>query len=141
MKTRTLLLLSVGTALMILLAGGGLLFQLSQQESTTAATPLGSVTTIGDVDVTVVAADVAGDRLVVSVEIGGVDDTDGIGSFRLVTGDQRLDPIAAPADGRCASITVAVEMCAIEFDISASAGTSRVLVLRRGEEQATWRLG
>ena len=36
MKTRTLLLLSVGTALMILLAGGALLFQLSSQETTSA---------------------------------------------------------------------------------------------------------
>ena len=141
MKTRTLLLLSVGTALMILLAGGALLFQLSNQESTTAATALGAAITIGDVDVTVVSADVDDERLVVSVEIGGVDDNDGIDSFRLVTGDQRLDPIAAPAGGRCDSISVAAQACTIEFDISASEGTSRVLVLRRGEEQATWRLG
>jgi hypothetical protein len=141
MKTRTLLLLSVGTALMILLAGGALLFQLSNQESTTEATSLGSATTIGDVDVTVVSAAVIGERLVVSVEIGGVDDNDGIDSFRLVTGDQRLDPIAAQADGRCGSISVAAQACTIEFDISASEGTTRVLVLRRGEEQATWRLG
>ena len=140
MKTRTLLLLSVGTALMILLAGGALLLQLSNQESTTEATPLGSATMIGDVDVTVVSGEVDGERLVVSVEIGGVDDNDGIDSFRLVTGDQRLDPIAARADGRCDSISVAVQACTIEFDISASEGTSRVLVLRRGEEQATWRL-
>ncbi len=141
MKTRTLLLLSVGTALMILLAGGALLFQLSNQESTTEATSLGSATTIGDVDVTVVSADVDGERLVVSVEIGGVNDNDGIDSFRLVTGDQRLEAIAARADGRCDSISVAARACTIEFDISASEGTSRVLVLRRGEEQATWRLG
>jgi hypothetical protein len=141
MKTRTLLLLSVGTALMILLAGGGLLFQLSNQESTTDATPLGTAVTIGDVDVTVVSASVDGERLMVSVQIGGVDDVDGIDSFRLVTGDRRLDPIAAPADGRCGSISLAAQACTIEFDISASEGTSRVMVLRRGEEQATWRLG
>ena len=141
MKTRTLLLLSVGTALMILLAGGALLFQLSNQESTTEATSLGSATTIGDVDVTVVSAAVTGERLVVSVEIGGVDDNDGIDSFRLVTGDQRLDPIAAQAAGRCGLISVAAQACTIEFDIGAAEGTSRVLVLRRGEEQATWRLG
>jgi len=126
---------------MILLAGGALLFQLSNQESTTAAMALGSATTIGDVDVTVVSAAVTGTRLVVSVEIGGVDDSNGIDSFRLVTGDQRLDPIAAQAAGRCGSISVAALACTIEFDISASEGTSRVLVLRRGEEQATWRLG
>ena len=141
MKTRTLLLLSVGTALMILLAGGALLFQLSNQESTSASLAFGQATTVGDVEVTVNGSDVVADTLVVSVAISGVDDIDGIESFRLVTGDRRLDPIAAPAAGRCAEITVAVQECAIEFDISASQGTSRVLGLRRGEDQATWRLG
>jgi hypothetical protein len=141
MKTRTLLLLSVGTALMILLAGGALLFQLSNQDSTSASVAFEEVTTVGDVDVAVTGSDILGDTLVVSVELSGVDDIDGIESFRLVTGDRRLDPIAAPGDGRCAEITVAVQECVIEFDISASQGTSRVLVLRRGEDQATWRLG
>ena len=141
MKTRTLLLLSVGTALMILLAGGALLFQLSTQESTSDSINLGSVTSVGDIEVTVLDANVAGDRLEVDVEIGGVDDIDGIESFRLVTGDRRLDPIAAPQAGRCAEISAAAQRCSIVFDIGASEGTSRVLVLRRGEEQATWRLG
>jgi hypothetical protein len=141
MKTRTLLLLSVGTALMILLAGGALLFQLSNQDSTSASVAFMEVTSVGDVDVAVTGSDVLGDTLIVSVALSGVDDIDGIESFRLVTGDRRLDPIAAPGDGRCAEITVAVQECVIEFDISASQGTSRVLVLRRGEDQATWRLG
>jgi hypothetical protein len=141
MKTRTLLLLSVGTALMILLAGGALLFQLSTQESTSDSIDLGAVTSVGDVEVTVLDTTVAGDLLEVAVEIGGVDDIDGIESFRLVTGDRRLDPIAAPQAGRCVEITAAAQRCSIGFDISASEGTSRVLVLRRGEEQATWRLG
>lgn len=141
MKTRTLLLLSVGTALMILLAGGALLFQLSTQDSTSDSIDLGSTTAVGDIEVTVLDAVVAGDRLAVDVEIGGVDDVDGIESFRLVTGDRRLDPIAALDEGRCAEITTVVQRCTIDFDIGASEGTSRVLVLRRGEEQATWRLG
>ena len=141
MKTRTLLLLSVGTALMILLAGGALLFQLSTQESTSDSIDLGAVTSVGDIDVTVLDAVVVGDMLEVDVEIGGTDDTDGIESFRLVTGDRRLDPVAAPEAGRCAEITAATQRCRIDFDVGASEGTSRVLVLRRGEEQATWRLG
>lgn len=140
MKTRTLLLLSVGTALMILMAGGALLFQLSNQESTSASVAFGEATRVGDVDVTVAGAEVSDDSLVVSVVLSGVDDIDGIESFRLVTGDRRIDPIAAPRPGRCAEITIAEQVCAIEFDISATQGTSRVLVLRRGEDQATWRL-
>jgi hypothetical protein len=90
--------------------------------------------------VTIIKSNVVDDRLVVSVNLSGVDDIDGIESFRLVTGDRRLDPIAAPAAGRCTAITVAAQECVIDFDISASQGTSRVLVLRRGENQATWRL-
>lgn len=140
MKTRTLLLLSVGTALMILLAGGVLLFQLSSQDSTTAPTRLGVVATIGDANVTVQGSNVIDGVLRVHVDIAGVDDPDGISSFRLVTGDQRLDPIMAPSEGRCATMTVEPQSCLVDFDVSASEGSSRVLVVRRGEEQSTWRL-
>jgi len=140
MKTRTLLLLSVGTALMILMAGGALLFQLSTQESTSDSIPFGTSTSVGDIEVTVFDARVIDGRLEVAVEIGGVDDDDGVESFRLVTGDRRLDPIAAASDGRCREVTTASQRCTIDFDVSATQGTSRVFVLRRGEEQATWRL-
>jgi hypothetical protein len=140
MKTRTLLLLSVGTALMILLAGGVLLFQLAGQESSTAATPLGDVARVGDAEVTVLDAELFGDTLVVSMEIGGVDDPNGIDTFRLVTGDRRLEPLAPADDDRCAEITEATQRCVVEFDVAASDGSSRVLVMRRGDDQATWRL-
>jgi hypothetical protein len=140
MKTRTLLLLSVGTALLILLAGGALLFQLSGQESSTASTPLGEVVRTGDADVTVLDARQDGDTLMVSVEIGGVDDPDGIDSFRLVTGDRRLSPLAPTGDDTCAGITATAQRCLVGFDVGASDGSSRVLVMRRGEDQSTWRL-
>ncbi len=140
MKTRTLLLLSVGTALMILVAGGVLLFQLSGQESTTEATPLGAPVTVGDAEVTVFGSEADGDLLRVDVEIGGVADEQGIEAFALVTGDQRLDPLAAPETGRCTEIGLEPGRCFIDFDVSASEGSSRVLIARRGEDQVTWRL-
>lgn len=140
MKTRTLLLLSVGTALMILLAGGVLLFQLSGQDESTEATPLDVAATVGDAEVTVSGSAVADGLLRVDVEIAGVDDPDGIDNFALVTGDQRLTPLLTPEPGRCVEVTEAVQRCTIDFDVSASEGSSRVLVLRRGDEQATWRL-
>ena len=68
----------------------------------------------------------------------GVDDIDGIESFRLVTGDQSLEPESAPADGRCTEITDAVQRCQLEFDISAVESSSRFLVMRRGDEQRNW---
>ncbi|MCH9834855.1 MAG: hypothetical protein GKR86_03975 [Ilumatobacter sp.] len=140
MKTRTLLLLSVGTALMILLAGGALLFQLSGQKTTSEATPLGEEAAVGDARVVVLDSELLGDRLIVAMEIGGVDDTDGIDSFRLVTGDRQLSALG-PAEGdRCDGITEVRTRCLIEFDVGEVDGTSRVLIMRRGEQQATWRL-
>ena len=105
MKTRTLLLLSVATALMILVAGGVLLLQLSGQDATTETSPIGMPVRVGDAEITVSGSSVDGSVLRVDVEIGGVDDPRGVDAFALVTGDQRLNPITTPADGRCDQIT------------------------------------
>ena len=104
--------------------------------------------------VTVLSAEEAGGVMAVDVEIGGIDDDDGIDTFRLVTGDRRLAPLRpdgtsddASGDGlgdgvagRCASITVELTACRIDFDVSATETSSRVLVMRRGDQQTNWRL-
>ena len=138
MKTRTLLLLSVGVGLAILLAGGVFLFQLSTESAAVEPAAIGEAVSVGDVDLTVLDTTEGAALLAIDVEIGGVGDLDGIDSFRLITGDRRLDPVTAPADGRCVEITVEVQRCRIEFDVSAADGSSRVLVLRRGDEQRNW---
>ena len=138
MKTRTLLMMSVGTALMILLAGGVLLVQLTGAETTSKPTPFAERTMVGDLDITVFDVIDASGVVSVDVAIGGVDD--GLDSIRLVTGDQRLAPIDAPQGDRCTEITVDDQRCTIDFDTSASSASNRVLVVRRGDEQATWRL-
>lgn len=142
MKTRTLLLLSVGTALAILLAGGVFLLQLANQDDPTELVAIGDEAQVGDVTVTVLRAEEAGGIMAVDVEIGGLDDADGIDAFRLVTGDRRLAPLAAADDaaGRCRAITVESTICRIDFDVSASEAPSRVLVMRRGDQQTNWRL-
>ena len=53
MKTRTLLLLSVATALAILLAGGVFLLQLSNQRQTSESVAVGAPARVGDVSITV----------------------------------------------------------------------------------------
>jgi hypothetical protein len=138
MKTRTLLLLSVGVGLAILLAGGVFLFQLANQTNAVETAEVGDAVTVGDVEVTVLATSETSTIFSVDVELGGIDDTDGIDSFDLITGDRELKPIAAPADGRCAEITVAPQQCRLDFDISAATGPNRVLQLRRGEERRNW---
>ncbi|MGI9644778.1 MAG: hypothetical protein ACR2O6_05645 [Ilumatobacteraceae bacterium] len=140
MKTRTLLLLSVAMGLLILLAGGVFLFQLSSQTETVALGVVGEPARLGDVTVTVVGATEQDEIFAVEIMVGGVDDRDGPQDFRLVTGDRQLQPIAAPDDGRCTSYTVEPQTCRLDFDVTAVASTSRVLVMRRGEDQRTWSL-
>ena len=135
MKTRTLLLLSVGVGLMILLAGGVLLLQLSNESAAVEPAEVGEAVEVGDVAVTVFGAQDA-TRFSVDVALGGVDDD--LSGFSLATGDRRLEPLTTEADGRCTEITVAEQRCRIEFDVSAADGSNRVLVLRRGDEQRNW---
>ena len=136
MKTRTLLLLSVGVGLAILLAGGVFLFQLANETASVEPAALGEAVSVGDVDVTVLGADEAASLLRVEVDVGGVDD--GVDSFVLVTGDRRLSPLTARTDGRCSELTEEPQRCGLDFDVSAAEGSSRVLILRRGDEQRNW---
>jgi hypothetical protein len=138
MKTRTLLLLSVGVGLMILLAGGVLLLQLANESAAVEPAEVGEAVEVGDVDVVVLGAE-EGATFAVDVELGGVDDD--LSGFSLATGDRRLQPLTSEADGRCTAIVVAEQRCRIEFDVSAADGSNRVLVLRRGDEQRNWVLG
>lgn len=136
MKTRTLLLLSVGVGLAILLAGGLLLLQLVNESAVVEPAAVGEQVRVGDVAVTVLGADGGDGLFSVEVAVGGVDDD--LASFSLATGDARLEPELSPAVGRCAVITVAEQRCRIDFDITGAEGSNRVLVLRRGDEQRNW---
>jgi hypothetical protein len=136
MKTRTLLLLSVGVGLMILLAGGVLLLQLSNESAAVEPADVGEAVRVGDVDVVVLGAQDDGGVFSVEVTLGGVDDD--ISSFSLATGDRRLVPVTAAEAGRCVEITVAEQRCRIDFDVSATDASNRVLVLRRGDDQRNW---
>ena len=139
MKTRTLLLLSVGVGLMILLAGGVLLLQLANESAAVEPAEVGEAVRVGDVEVVVLGAQESDTFFSVDVEIGGVDDD--MSGFSLATGDTRVEPATAAADGRCTEITVAEQRCRIEFDVSDTEGSNRVLVLRRGDQQRNWVLG
>ena len=139
MKTRTLLLLSVGVGLMILLAGGVLLLQLSNESAAVEPAAVGEAVRVGDVQVVVLGAQESGTLFSVDVEIGGVDDD--MSGFSLATGATRGDPATAAADGRCTEITVAEQRWRIDFDVSDTEGSNRVLVLRRGDQQRNWVLG
>lgn len=138
MKTRTLLLLSVATALMILLAGGVLLFQLSGQDDVIAPSAVGETVGVGDLNITVIRATESGDRFSVDVTVEGVNDD--LSGISLVTGDRSLAPLSAEAIGRCARLTVQREECRLDFDISAVESTNRTLLVVRGDAQRNWPL-
>jgi hypothetical protein len=136
MKTRTLLLLSVGVGLAILVAGGVLLLQLSNETAAVEQAEIGEQVRVGDASVRVLGVDETGPYFTVDVELGGVDDD--LSGFSLATGDARVAPETTSADGRCTQLTVAEQRCRIEFDLSGTEGSNRVLVLRRGDQQRNW---
>jgi hypothetical protein len=92
---------------------------------------------IGDLEVTVVDFVEDGERAAVELELGGVDDPDGTEEFRLVVPGASLRAF----DDQCAGTTVAPRACALTFDLGDTEGSSRVLLYRRGDEQARWELG
>jgi hypothetical protein len=122
------------------LAGGLLLLQLANESAAVQPAEVGERVQVGDVGVTVFGAEQTtlenAELFSVDVEVGGVDDD--IASFSLATGDMRLEPESTPDEGRCTEITVAARRCRVEFDVSASGGSNRVLVLRRGDQQRNW---
>lgn len=138
MKTRTLLLLSVGTAVMILLAGGALFLQLRTQDDAATVSPVGQAVDVGKLQITVLRSAEADGVFGVDVEIGGVDDD--LSGIALVTGERSLEPLIVPADGRCTAITVATQRCRLEFDTSAVESSNRTLLIVRGDSRANWRV-
>lgn len=133
-KTRTLLLLSLGCALAILGAGIGLLWQLGGDQSVSPVHTVGETVTVGDLDVTVLKVDASGGQIEVTAEIGGTDD-------RTVTDGIILIVAGAPhtvVNDDCNPATSAKRVCALVF--AASASDQVVMSIRRGEEQARWAL-
>ena len=137
MRTRTLLLLAVACGLVILVAGVVQLLRIAGQDEPAPAAGIGEQVQIGDLEVTVEDFVENGGRAVVELELAGVDDPDGTEEFRLVVPGASLRPI----DDECAGTTVAPRACALTFDLGDSEGSSRVLLYRRGDEQARWELG
>jgi hypothetical protein len=138
MKTRTLMLLALACGLAIMLAGAVFLFQLTTQDELAEPIPIGVPTGVGDMEVTVEAWEEEGRSLLVTVRIGGVDDSDGGNGFRLIAAGRPLVPERIDDEGVCRATTVEVESCVIQFDVSSADGNSRVLFYDRGDEQARW---
>ncbi len=142
MKTRTLLLLSIATGMLILVAGGIQLIRVAGQEEASPSRAIGERVEVGDMTVVVDAAAEAGGILRVDMTIGGVDDPDGGSTFQLVVpGTGVIDPspvatIRIRAERRRSSRSP----CVLRFGVADVESDVRTLRYQRGEESARWLL-
>jgi hypothetical protein len=103
---------------------------------------IGAPVTVGDLDVVVDGVSDGADAVDVRVTLGGVDDPDAVDGFRLVVPAGALEPTSV--DGTdppsCGAVTAAAVSCTLHFELPAEPGSTRVLVLRRGDQQVRWDL-
>ncbi len=143
MRTRTLLILAVVCGLVILLAGGVFFALLADRDEVPDDLAIGAAASAGDLDATVVSATEREGLLRVTVDLAGVDDPDGLTNFRLIVGNDVLEPLtpAQAGDGACAGFTEAAQTCDLVFGTAQVDNDIRVLLLQRGEDKVRWGLG
>lgn len=139
MRTRTLLLLAVVCGLAILVAGVVQLLRVATQDDPPRAVAIGETARVGDMEIVVEGSSERRGSVLVDVQIGGVDDPDGAGAFRLVVpgGAVEADPTAG---NHCGATTARVEPCTLAFRLGDDAGSTRVLLYQRGDERVRWEL-
>ena len=130
MKTRTLLLLSLGCAIVILAAGIGLFVRLSANDATTVPSEFGDRVEVGDLQVVVSNASREGLKQRISVTVSGIDDREVTDSFAVISSGVSLN--AEP--NVCVAVIDADTSCEVEFVLSTETSEPAVLIVTRGEE-------
>ena len=133
MKTRTLLLLSLGCAIVILAAGIGLFVRLSANDATTVPSEFGDRVEVGDLQVVVSNASREGLKRI-SVTVSGIDDREVTDSFAVISSGVSLN--AEP--NVCVAVIDADTSCEVEFVLSTETSEPAVLIVTRGEERGRW---
>ena len=134
MKTRTLLLLSLGCAIVILAAGIGLFVRLGTNNVTAAPSEFGDRVEVGDLQVVVSSASREGLMQRISVKVSGIDDREVTDSFAVISGGVPLN--AEPND--CVAVINTDTSCEVEFVLSTETSEPAVLIVTRGEERGRW---
>ncbi|MEC7174976.1 MAG: hypothetical protein VXW34_05190 [Actinomycetota bacterium] len=134
MKNRTLLLLSLGCAIVILAAGIGLFVRLGTNDVTAAPSEFGDRVEVGDLQVVVSSASREGLMQRISLKVSGIDDREVTDSFAVISGGVPLN--AEPND--CVAVINADTSCEIEFVLSTETSEPAVLIVTRGEERGRW---
>ena len=139
MSTRKLILSAIACALIIILAGGAKIFQMSRDTITVEVFALGTERTLADMTVTVDSISQNADATIAHVTMVGVEGADATEGWRLLAGGTVLSPIALPVGALgvpCATTTVDV-VASCDMTFPASEGSVTVAYLRAGL-QSQW---
>lgn len=116
-----------------MVAGAAFFIRLTRQPPLTPAATIGQSVAVGDLTVVVESAPETSGTLVVEIVAEGVNG-DVVGDFRLIASGRRVDPEPNP----CVASADRPVNCEVRFDVSNADGTSRVLFVERGDQQARW---
>lgn len=122
--------------LVIMLAGGFKLLQISTDDSEVTFLAAGDRATLGDMRVVVQSVEQRSDATLVTVTMGGVDGGDAREGWRLVASGEAVLPRPASGDESCRTTSATTDTtCVVEFP--PSDGTVTVAYLRAGT-RAQW---
>ena len=139
-KTRTLLLLSVGCGLLIVLAGGIKLLQVATDRSDVPVLELGDEALVGDMTVVVSAIEATTSGVNVSVEMSGVPGAAVLEGWSMLGDGELSEPSAAVSDGACDATTIVPDggaeiRCILRFPVVEA---EQYVAYQRGGELRRW---
>ena len=139
MSTRKLILSAIACALVIILAGGAKIFQMSRDTISVEVFALGTERTLADMTVTVQSVSQNANATIARVTMVGVDGADATEGWRLLAGGTVLSPIALPVGTLgvpCATPSADV-VASCDMAFPASEGSVTIAYLRAGL-QSQW---
>lgn len=139
MSTRKLILSAIACALVIIMAGGAKIFQMSRDTITVEVFALGTERTLADMTVTVQSVSQNANATIAHVTMVGVEGADATEGWRLLAGGTVLSPIALPVGtlGVPCATTAADVVASCDMAFPASEGSVTIAYLRAGL-QSQW---
>ena len=140
MKTRNLIILSICCGLMIVLAGGFKLFQVTANRTEVPVNKLGVAATIGDMTATVTTIEESTAGISVAIQMSGVAGDSVIEGWRLLGDGKVLEPSGAFLEGACDASTKVPDVgasvqCFLRFP---SVEAVQAVAYTRAGEQRQW---
>ena len=140
MKTRNLIILSICCGLMIVLAGGFKLFQVTANRTEVPVNKLGVAATIGDMTASVTTIEESTAGISVAIQMSGVAGDLVIEGWRLLGDGKVLEPSGAVLEGACDASTKVPDVgasvqCFLRFP---SVEAVQAVAYTRAGEQRQW---